>query len=261
MFVRNFEDIGCYPSDIEMTPTTLAPRRDPDRTISSGKRAIADLLRINLFFDQSEDYPATLPTVEALARKIIWLWGKIPNISRDARKERDIKSAFRLVRLHPRMAKVMGAEMRGRHFGMSGDIVVMFGVLPFGWGSPPIRFVRLSDALTKLHQLSGPADPAWNVPFAFRSSMFIDDGLFVELRIGDRRRRSVAEWEHLARGMLSQAAINEEKASDEGEWKGEQIFLGFAINTSSITIALPEGQKAGATILSPTSCSVSLVVG
>ena len=84
------------------------------------------------------------------------------------------------------MAKVIGSEMRGHHFGLPGDIVIFYGVLPFGWGPSHCRLVRFSDALTKLHQLSGPADPPWNLPFASRTIMFIDDGSFIELCIGDR---------------------------------------------------------------------------
>ena len=58
--------------------------------------------------------------------------------------------------------------------------------------------------------------------------MFIDDGLFVEVMIGDRRRRSVEMWESLAKGLLSVDAINKEKEKDEGEWLEEQIFLDFS---------------------------------
>ena len=79
--------------------------------------------------------------------------------------------------------------------------------------------------------------------------MFIDDGLFIDLRIGDRRRQSVAEWEGLAKGLLSQDATNKEKEEEEGEWGDEQIFLGFAINAANMTIALPEEKRAGATTL------------
>ena len=114
--------------------------------------------------------------------------------------------------------------MRGHHFGLLGDIVIMYGVLPFGWGSPPIRFARFSDALTKLIHLSGPGGPSRNLPFAFRSSMFIDDGMLIVLRIGCRRRRSVAEWEGLDRGLLPHDAINAENEKEEGEWKEGQIF-------------------------------------
>ena len=142
------------------------------------------------------------------------------------------------------MSKVMGAEMRGRHFGLIDDIVLFYGVLPFGWGSSPRRFVRFSDALTKLHQLSGPSDPAWNLPRAFRSIMFIADGLFIEVMIGDRRRRSVELWGELAKGLFPQDAIDKEKEEDDGEWKDEQIFLGFAINKTNMAIALPEEKRA-----------------
>ena len=132
MFMCSFETLGGYASDIEMTPTTLVPKRNPDQTLSTEKRIIADLRRINLYFDQSEDYPVVLPTVEALARKIVCLKRKFPTQPVLLTK-RDIKSAFRLIRLHPQMAKVMGTEMRGYHFECLGDIVLFYGVLPFGW--------------------------------------------------------------------------------------------------------------------------------
>ena len=248
MFMCSFETIGGFSSDIEMTPTTLVPKRNPDRSLSTEKRIIADLRRINLYFDQSEDYPAVLPTVDALAKKIVCLKRKFPTQPVLLTK-RDIKSAFRLIRLHPLMAKVMGTEMRGHHFECVDDVVIFYGVLPFGWGSSPSKFVRFSDAITKLHQLSGPSDPTWNLPYAFRSSMFIDDGLFIEVMIGDRRRRSVEHWESVAKGLLSIDAINKEKEKEEGEWLEEQIFLGFSINTANMTITLPEEKRAGATIL------------
>ena len=78
--------------------------------------------------------------------------------------------------------------------------------------------------------------------------MSIDDGLFIELRIGDRMRRSITEWEGMAKGMLSPDAINKEK-EEEGDRKDEQLFLGFVINASSMTIAFPGEKRAGATVL------------
>ena len=66
MFMCSFETSGGYAADIETTPTTLVPIRNPDRTLSTEKRIIADLRRINLYFDQIEDYTVVLPTVEAL---------------------------------------------------------------------------------------------------------------------------------------------------------------------------------------------------
>ena len=56
---------------------------------------------------------------------------------------------------------------------------MFYGVLPFGWESSPGHFCRFSDAIARLHQLHGPSEPLWNMPYAFRSEMYIDAGLFV----------------------------------------------------------------------------------
>lgn len=84
-------------------------------------------------------------------------------------------------------------------------------MLPFGRGSSRGHFVRYVDAVTRLHQLSGPAHHSWNPPFAFRPSMFVDDGLFIDARMGDRRDKSVYEWGTLANGIRPDEATNEEK--------------------------------------------------
>ena len=68
--------------------------------------------------------------------------------------------------------------------------------------------------------------------------MFIYDGLFIELKIGDRRGKSVSEWGDSARCILSEEAINEEKGKGACEWANEQIFLGSAVNTSNASIVL-----------------------
>ena len=79
MFLCSFEAEGGFSSDLELTPTTLAPKRNPDRSLSPEKRIIADLRRVNMYFDQSADYPANLPTAETHARKIICLKRKFPS--------------------------------------------------------------------------------------------------------------------------------------------------------------------------------------
>ena len=111
-------------------------------------------------------------------------------------------------------------------------------------GASPSRFVRFIDALTKLHQWSGPSDHAWSLPFAFRASMFNDVGLFIEVTPGGRRRKSVEHWEGLAEGLLFPDAINREKGKEEADRMDEQIFLGFLISTAEISIALHEEGRA-----------------
>ena len=183
-----------------------------------------------------------LPTIQGLARHIIALHRKYPDTNIMLTK-RDTKSAFRPIRMHPQMSKVMVTEFPGEIFGMHEDILCFYGVLPFGWGGSPGHFCRFSDAITLLHSLCGPARPLWNTAFAYKSHMYIDDGLFIEIDVGDRTQQSTEAWERIAKDLLSNDAINEEKNEIEGQWQDEHIFLGFLINTESTTISLPEEKE------------------
>ena len=210
MFVCGSNVIGGDNALIEATPSTLVLKRNPDRSWSSEKRAIADLRRISLFFDEKENCPVEIPTIQGIARSIISLQRRYPN-TQVLLTKRDIKSAFRLIRLHPQMSKIMVTEFPGEIFGLEEDIMCFYGALPIGWSGSPGHFCRFSDAITRLHQLHGPSRPMWNSFFAFRSRMYIDDGLFVEIDIGDRREQTTAAWGRIARSLLSPDAINEEK--------------------------------------------------
>ena len=80
--------------------------------------------------------------------------------------------------------------------------------------------------------------------------MYIDGGLFIEVNIGDRRQKTTEAWGGIAKALLSDEAINEEKNASGGEkWPGGHIFLGFTINTTETPIRLPEEKRAGATTL------------
>ena len=197
MFVCGSECIGGDDAKIEATPTTLVPIRNPDRSRSSDKRVISDLRRINLYFKNDSLYRAELPTVRDFARRIVALKRKF-SLSDVVMAKRDIKSAFRLIRIHPHLSRVMVTEFSGHHFGLKEDILVFYGVLPFGWGGIPSHFCRFSDAISILHQLHGPCQPLWNLGAAYRSKMYIDDGLFIELDMGKRIAQSTSKWEEIA---------------------------------------------------------------
>ena len=215
IFICGTKCIGGDNAQIEATPSTLVPKRNPDRSWSSEKRVIADLRRINLYFDNQELYLVELPTVKDFARGIISLKRKSP-LSDVALAKRDIKSAFRLIRIHPQLSRVMVTEFGGRHFGLEEDVLLFYGVIPFGWGGSPSHFCRFSDAISILHQLHGPCHQLWNMGMAFRSKMYIDDGIFIELDMGSRLGQSTGKWEEIAKGCLSDDAINEEKNLLEG---------------------------------------------
>ena len=248
MFVCGANAIGGDAALVEATPSTLVLKRNPDRSWSSEKRVIADLRRINLYFDATENYPVELPTIQELARRIVAMQRKYPQTQISLAK-RDIKSAFVLLRLHPQLSKVMATEFPGGLFGLDEDIILFYGVLPFGWGASTGHFCRFSDAIAQLHQLHGPSWPMWNAPYAYRSQMYIDGGLFIELNIGDRKTQTADSRGRIAKATLPSEAINEEKNELEGNWADEKIFLCFTVNTAEMSIRLPEEKRAGATVL------------
>ena len=113
------------------------------------------------------------------------------------------------------MCKVVVAEFTGEIFGLTEDVLCCYGALPFGWGGSPGHFCRSRDAITKLHQLHGPSRPMWNSAFAYRSQMYIDDGLFIEINIGARRQQTTEAWERISKALLPNDAINEGKNAAE----------------------------------------------
>ena len=161
----------------------------------------------------------------------------------------DIASAFMLIRAHPQLSRVMVTEFDGHHFGLEEDIMMFYGLLRFGWGSRYGHFCRFSDAIARLHQLFGPSQPLRNMPAAFRSKMYIDDGLFIELEIGDRKEQSTNTCEEIARGLFPPNAANEEKNAIEGKRIVGRIFLGLVIDAATLEIRSPEQKRTGDSVL------------
>ena len=88
----------------------------------------------------------------------------------------------------------MVAEFPGEMFGITEDIICIYCVLHFGRGGSPSHLCRVSDPIARLHQLHEPSRPMRNAPYAYRSRMYIDDGLFIEVNIGDRRHQPTESW-------------------------------------------------------------------
>ena len=78
---------------IGATPTAAVEKKNPDRTISTDRRVIADMRRIKLGFNPSQYYPAMVPTVEELALLLFSMALSCPGIPVEMAK-RDIASAF-----------------------------------------------------------------------------------------------------------------------------------------------------------------------
>ena len=98
---------------------------------------------IDIYFGNGEVYPAELPTVRDLAKRIIAMKREFPQTDLLFAK-RDIESSFRLIRIHPHLANVMVTEFAGHHFGLDEDVLLFYGVLPFGWEVVPVTSVGSS---------------------------------------------------------------------------------------------------------------------
>ena len=82
MFICGTDCSGGEATQIEATPTTLVPTRNPDRSWSREKRVIADLRRINLYFENAEIYHVELPTMRDSAKRILSMKRKFPKLTR-----------------------------------------------------------------------------------------------------------------------------------------------------------------------------------
>ena len=110
---------------IHATPTMAAGKKRPDRPISLGRGVISDIRRANLGFDPRRYHPVQVPSINEIAKTIIALSVKRPNQPIYIAK-RDIDSAFRLLRIHPELCKMMAAELPAPHFGREEDSVIFY---------------------------------------------------------------------------------------------------------------------------------------
>ena len=235
---------------IEATPTTTVEKKNPDRSISTDKRIIADLRRVNLRFDTQQYYPVKVPTIQDITRWVLFLNQMYPGLKLKMTK-RDVASAFRLLRLHPALAFVVIAEFPADHLLMNDDLVCVYLAMPFGWNGDPAHFARFGDAATRAHRRCGPLwATSTLMRHAFHSFMYVEDGIFVEVDVPERLSSTTRCWGYLAKGILGKNAINEEKLEEEeGKWEPHQIILGFVINVDLLTISLHEEEIAGAGVL------------
>ena len=114
---RSARDISLG-TPIGETPTTSVRKKNPDRTISTGRRAIADMRRIYLGINPAQYYPMRFTIVESLARLLVSMAVSFHGIPVQLTK-RDIASAFRLLRIRPSLSLVMCDELHGGILGLN----------------------------------------------------------------------------------------------------------------------------------------------
>ena len=106
-------------------------KKNPSRSISSDRRVVADLRRVNIRCDTKQYYPAVVPKIYEIARRIVSLVWKYPGLSLRMTK-RALASAFRLLRFRPSLEMVMVTEFPADHVCLEMDLVCFYLVMSFG---------------------------------------------------------------------------------------------------------------------------------
>ena len=148
MFICTAKIIGSDPK-VLVSPSTLVPKRLPDRTMSSEKRLIADLRSANNYTRKEYYHATTVPNVATLAKRVEMLKIRFPGKNLVCAK-RDIDSAFRRINLHPDASIIMCTEVIGSELGLPDDPMFYYMALPFGWDGSPGCFSLATDFMKEV---------------------------------------------------------------------------------------------------------------
>ena len=121
MFVCAAKSVDTH-APVEATPTTTVDKKNLDRTLSTDKRMIADIRRVNLSSPADQYYHVAVPTITDIARSAYQLHARFPRTLPITMTKRDIASAFRLLRLRPALCLAMLTELTGQFSGIDGGI-------------------------------------------------------------------------------------------------------------------------------------------
>ena len=227
------------------SPSTTVAEKLPSRTLAVDKRLIWDGRRVNLHFPKQDYWFLETPLVKDLAQWYVELQSNFPGIPIDGTK-RDIDAAFARCRLRPDASLMFATEFAIKVGGIEKGVVFFYMVLPFGFSGSPGIFGRVTQGVRWLHARFHPVNRIWDGLQSFISEIFVDDGMFLEARLGTRQQQSVEKWEWAATKLLGPTAISAKKLELEGNWDGDLLLLGFHVNLKSDSIALPDPKLVGA---------------
>ena len=138
----------------------------------------------------------------------------------------DLKSAFHHIKIHASHTKYLGAAFT-TEAGKKQYLVFLY--LPFGLGSAVHCITKLLKPIVAYLHTKG-----------IRNSIFVDDG-----RILARNQEEAENARKLAYHVLDQAGWTLEKQKSDGEGQASQSkeYLGFVIDTKTMTVQLKEDRK------------------
>ena len=99
----------------------------------------------------------------------------------------------------------------------------------------PAHFAFSGDAIARAHTRCGLSQTSVTLmKHAFKSVLYVDDAIFVEVNVPERLFSTTYCWEYLVRGALGPDSINTDKLEEEGTWESRQILLGFVVDLNSM---------------------------
>ena len=139
----------------------------------------------------------------------------------------DLKSAFHHIKIHRSHTKYLGACFND-DTGKKQYFVFLF--LPFGLGSAVHCITKLLKPIVAHLHLKG-----------IRNTIFIDDGRVLAITAEEAEKARKLAYQTLEKAGWT---LESQKSDKEGEASKIKEYLGFVINTASMTVQLKEDRRA-----------------
>ena len=237
------------------SPFEAVPKMLPNRTLSQDVRLVHDQRRINCHTDKTWHPPAVQPLHQQVARRILFLKTKYPNVGVSLAKK-DVAGAFRLLWVDPRDVELFGGELpwQPQYMGSCsepdkldqdpGDITLLYLVSSFGFSGSPGEWNVWGRATEELHREYHPAEGRRDGTLHFDGKILVDDMVLIEPNLGLRPWVSSEVYEGIVRKLLGEKAINAAKDAEEGFFAPSQMIWGLNIHADEEKMSLPEARVA-----------------
>ena len=210
------------------------PKKLAGVVIVDDGRLISDMRPQNEGMHKSKFPLCRLPTFASLARRSILLGYNYPGVEQRIAK-RDVKAAFKLIWLRPQDMEQYVTEMPGKYVGDENvDYHVCYLCLTFGSSASPGLYHSMSLAMHYYHNARGPANPDWNGTHAFWSVTLVDDGIIIDVDMGDRLELSGECYDEGTVRVLGPFAQNWKKWAAEGEFVPESLVWGLDVKVGDM---------------------------
>ena len=230
---------------IEFSPTHTVWKRNADRRISAECKVTPDLRCNNLWIKKADTFPACVTGIDRICERIASLETRYRGFSVQLAK-RDIDNAFGSVPLHPDCSRAFVHCFDATDVGSRFSVSIGFLALPFGFLASPSYFALATSPIQAIHQRHKPADVSWNDCDNYSAFLYIDDGIFAGSTIGRRSGDCIVLWGKIAKEVLGEDCINEEKIAVDAAWSEGMLVSGFLLNTRTMEISVPEVKVPGA---------------